>query len=956
MISLRGVHVHNLKHVDLDLPRGKLIAICGPSGSGKTSLALDTLYAEGQRRYIEGFSPYARQFLECLEKPAADKITGLPPAIAVRSQRGRRSSRATVGTATEAYEYLRVLFARIGRVFCLECRREVRADTPQSAADTLAELNREARLLILAPLAPPEGSEFKSLAEDLRERGFLRIVGGGRTYELDREEGREAFFRLAGCQLAAGEELAVVVDRLSAQSSPQRLRDSVETAFRQGGGRARGLVEVSPSRQEESESAEDARGVPTVLDGRTWRRIEFVNELRCATCERLYIPPEPRLFSFNSPLGACPGCAGVGNRMALDAERIVPDPSKSLAEGAIAPFSAASFRRELKRLLEFAGEQQIPSDAPFRELTTEQQRLVWEGTADGQYGGVRGFFAGLEGRKQSAPLRSFLSRWRVEQACPVCRGSRLRPEALAVRIGGKNVAELAALPITEAREFLKALPLDHWEREVGQAMLAQIDTRLAFLAAVGLGYLSLDRRQHSLSVGEHQRVTLTGVLGSSLVNMLYVLDEPSVGLHAEEMAPLREAIAALCSRGNTVVLVEHEEELLRSADQIIEIGPGAGERGGRVTFQGTPAAMQASATVTGEYLSGRRGVGAPARRRALSRGRIRLAGARGNNLKNVTVEFPLGVLCVVSGVSGAGKSSLVEDTLYPALRRRLRLEGPAALAFDDLIGEGQMDDVQLVDRSPIGRSPRSNPVTYVKAFDDIRQLFAETLEARTHNYTASHFSFNAEGGRCQRCRGDGQLRVDMQFLADVYLVCPQCRGSRYRAEILKVLYRGRNIAQALDLTVREAFAFFRGSQRLQTRLKQLIDVGLDYLRLGQPANTLSGGEAQRLKLAAHLAAAKRSRTLFLLDEPTTGLHPSDVARLLDCFDALLSVGHSLVVVEHDRQVLKAADHIIDLGPGPAQEGGRVMAVGTPEEIAETNSATGRVLKQLLTETERSNGS
>jgi excinuclease ABC subunit A len=588
-------------------------------------------------------------------------------------------------------------------------------------------------------------------------------------------------------------------------------------------------------------------------------------------------------------------------------------------------------------------------------LTEAQRAVVAEGVPERKFGGLAGFFAWLERRKYKMHIRVFLSRWRSYRPCPACRGMRLRPEALDARIGGRNIAEISAMKVAESAEFFRRLDLPDTERRIGRTMLEQVLARLGFLEAVGLGYLTLDRTIRTLSGGEVRRVALTSALGSSLVNMLYVLDEPSIGLHPRDIDRLVIAIRKLRDRGNTVVVVEHEESMIRAADRVIEIGPGAGERGGRVVFQGSPAEMEQSAdSLTGDYLAGRRGLGTAGRRREPNHGWIRLAGARGNNLQRVTVEFPLGVLCLVTGVSGSGKSTLVEETLYPALSRRLRKEAPKPLAFDDVFGDGQIDDVIMVDQSPIGRSPRSNPVTYLKVFDEIRNVFADTVEARTRNYDAGYFSFNVDGGRCSTCRGEGYLEIDMQFLADVYMRCSQCNGTRYRDEILDITYRGRNIAEVLDMTVREAFTFFRGQPKVQARLKRLIDVGLDYVRLGQPANTLSGGEAQRLKLAGYMSAGhhaqrgQRGRSLFILDEPTTGLHFSDVVQLLDCFDALLAVGHSLVVVEHNLQLMKAADYIIDLGPGAADEGGRVVAKGTPEMVARTRgSVTAGFLARTL---------
>jgi len=941
VISLRGVEVHNLKHIDLDIPHRKLIVFCGLSGSGKTSLALDTLYAEGQRRYIESFSAYTRQFLERLEKPAAEKITGIPPAIAVTHKHASRSGRSTVGTATETNDYLRLLFAKIGHVFCENDGVEVRRDTAQSVANLVGGLPEGVRYVLTAPPATFSTATPLLLADELKARGFVRAIIDGRTINLA-DQPLESVLKTI-----AADNVAIVVDRLAGGVAAQRLRDSLETAFAVGGGRCTVLLEegaVDPS-------FFAGRGKPVVVDDRQWLAVCFDNEMRCSECGRQYIEPEPRLFSFNSPLGACPECEGFGNQIDIDMDLVVPDPKKTLREGSIAPWTTPAYEHEYKELAALANDYNVPLDVPFQDLTTAQKEVITHGVPERNFDGLRGFFAWLDRHKYKMHVRVFASRWKSQRPCPACDGARLRPEALAVKVVDKSIAQISALKVRAARRFFKELKLADWEAEIVWMVLEQIIARLRYLETVGLDYLTLDRSLKTLSGGELERVSLTSALGSSLVNMLYVLDEPSVGLHPADVDRLVHAVEGLRDRGNTVVVVEHEEAMIRAADQIVEIGPGAGERGGQVVFQGPPAAiLDHAGSVTGDFLAGRRGFMGARDRRPPDHGWIRLAGASGNNLKNVTVEFPLGMLCLVTGVSGAGKSTLVQDTLYPAVRRRMRLEAPVPLRYRDVYGDGQIDDLLLVDQSPIGRSPRSNPVTYIKAFDEIRAVFADTLEARTRNYTASHFSFNVEGGRCPRCEGDGYLAIDMQFLADVFMKCPECGGRRYRKEILKVTYRGRNIAEVLDMTVREAFTFFRGSPKVQSRLKQLIDVGLDYLRLGQPANTLSGGEAQRLRLAGYMSAAKRSRTLFILDEPTTGLHFADVTQLLDCFDALLAVGHSLIVVEHNLQMMKAADWLIDLGPGAADEGGEVIATGTPEEVARNSrSVTGRFLKDALRE-------
>jgi excinuclease ABC subunit A len=1031
-IELRGVCVHNLKEVDLDIPHRKLVVICGVSGSGKTSLALDTLYAEGQRRYIESFSAYTRQFLERPQKPDAERIDGIPPAIAVTHHTPPRSNRSTVGTATESADYLRLLYAKIGKTFCYSCNRKVERDSPASAAEKLNSLAERTRFMVAFQVKPPEeleietetkakdaNEDFESESQndeadetelndnelndndpdnpdpetqssssvsdgsssassngsangsgrneaallreqlvELKGQGFVRAIVGTATINL--ADSLPAEKDIKG-------DVYIVVDRLaSGDASQKRLRDSLETAFEMGRGTSFAFVDASAKTSEnsnDSESSNDSenseapenrergsRGRRILeVDGRQWRRLPFNRALHCEDCELTFPVPEPRLFSFNSPLGACSECEGFGNIIDIDMDLVVPDTSKTLRDGAIAPWNTPAYKHELKELLAVARDYDLPADIPYRDLEQKHLDLIRDGVPEREFGGLNGFFAWLERRKYKMHLRVFLSRWRSYRLCPKCRGARLSPAALSCQIGGKNIANISAMKIDEAIDFFQSLELTEWETEVSRIILRQVRDRLSYLHQVGVGYLSLDRTLRTLSGGEAQRVALTSTLGSNLVNMLYVLDEPTIGLHPADVDRLVTAICGLRDRGNSVVVVEHEEAMLKAADHLIEIGPGAGQVGGQVMFEGTLQEMiDSEESRTGDYIAGRRGVSLPEKRRLTNHGRVRLTGARGNNLKNITVEFPLGVLCVVAGVSGAGKSTLVQDTLYGAVCRRKRKDTQKPHPYDDVFGDGQIDDVVLVDQSPIGRSPRSNPVTYIKAFDQIRAVFADTIEARTHNYTSGHFSFNVDGGRCAKCEGDGYRPIDMQFLADVFMKCDECKGTRYRNEILDVTYRGRNIAEVLDMTVREAHLFFRGQNKVQNKLQRLIDVGLDYLRLGQPANTLSAGEAQRLKLAAYLSTASRNRTLFILDEPTTGLHFKDVVQLLDCFEALLSVGHSLIVVEHNLQLMKAADHIIDMGPGAAEEGGQIVAQGTPEEVAkDPNSLTGKFLAEAL---------
>ncbi|MCU0981683.1 MAG: excinuclease ABC subunit UvrA, partial [Pirellulaceae bacterium] len=759
-IQLRGVRVHNLKSIDLDLPRGRLIAFCGVSGSGKTSVALDTLYAEGQRRYIESFSAYTRQFLERLEKPEADRIDGLPPALAVTRKGTTRSNRATIASATETVDYLRLLYAKIGRVFCQGCGCEVQRQTPQSAAQRLAQLPAGTRyLLTFARRVFPE-ENLASVAAELQADGFVRVIAGEKLLHLAEQPLSSLTLTDVAAERGEG-TLLVVADRLTAGSvTLPRLRDSLEIAFTKGGGSCHAWVLTE--RQEASEAG------LWQIDGRVWRRLAFHAALRCEDCGRDYPAPEPRLYDYNSPLGACPQCEGFGDTVDVDMDLVVPDGAKSIREGAIVPWNSPAYAHELQELLALADAYGIPVDVPFQRLGEEHLRIIREGVPERNFGGLRGFFDWLERHKYKVHVRAFLARWRSYRTCPRCGGRRLRDEALATRVGGKNLAEFCGLKIADARDFVGALPLTDAERPVARTMLDQVQARLRYLCDVGLGYLPLDRTIRTLSGGEAQRVAMTATLGSNLVNMLYVLDEPSVGLHPCDVERLTDAILRLRDRANTVVVTEHEATLLRRADQVVEFGPGAGECGGKVVFQGTPQELlQPNASLTGEYLSGRRGVVGLQRRRPTNRGTIQLTGARGNNLKNLTVNFPLGVLCLVTGVSGAGKSTLVHETLYGALCRRKRKDSPTPHPFDDVYGDGQIDDVMLVDQSPIGRSPRSNPVTYIKAFDPIREVFAGTIEARTHNYSASYFSFNVEGGRCEACGGDGFVEIDMQFLPDV---------------------------------------------------------------------------------------------------------------------------------------------------------------------------------------------
>lgn len=932
-IHARGVRVHNLKEVDLDLPRNQLIAFCGRSGSGKTSMALDTLYAEGQRRYIESFSAYTRQFLQRLDKPDCDSITGLPPAIAVSRSGAARGNRSTVATATEVADHLRLLFAKIADLICYNCHQPVVTYDPQSMAAEIAKLPPRTRVMLGFRIQLDNREHASEVLLGLQQQGYVRIILKDRLFHLAEDDRSE----IAKAIPKSGIEGIMIVDRVTSDGDLLRTSESLEAAFQAGDNQAIALVA--------SETPLPGSSSALQLDGRQWLRFDYSNQHRCDACQIDYPPPQPSLFSFNNPLGACPLCEGFGDQVDVDMGLVVPDPTKTIREGAIAVWNSPSYNHELHELLELADDYKIPVDVPYSKLSKKAIAIIQKGVPERSFGGLDGFFAWLERKKYKLHVRVFLSRYRSYSKCRECDGQRLRPEALAYRVQGKNFAEWTALQVDAAAQALSELDFQEQKKAITAEILRQIGNRLGYLQDVGLGYLQLNRTLRTLSGGESQRVALTSALGSSLVNMLYVLDEPTAGLHPIDVDRLVHSITALRERGNTVIAVEHDETLIRTADWVVEFGPQAGVSGGECLFEGTPQELLADAdSLTADYLTGRRGYVPDESTRRSAKGSITLKGAKGHNLQNIDVTFPLGVLCLVTGVSGSGKSSLVHDTLYGALCRKKQKKVPETLEYSDVTGAGQIDDVVLIDQAPISRSARSIPVTYVKAFDPIRTVFAETVEARTRNFTAGHFSFNSDAGRCPRCEGDGVLQIDMQFLADISVVCPDCQGTRFRREVLQVRYRDRTIAEVLAMTVRSAHSFFRGQPKVQAKLQRLIDVGLGYIGLGQRATTLSSGEAQRLKLAAFLTGARRRRTLFLLDEPTTGLHFADIVQLQDCFTALLEDGHSLVIVEHNVQLMLGADHIIDLGPGAAAQGGRVVASGTPEQISKvTESGTGQVL-------------
>ena len=937
VISLRGCRVHNLKKIDVDIPRNQLVAICGLSGSGKSSLALDTLYAEGQRCYIESFSSYTRQFLERLDKPDCDEIKGIPPAIAVTRATGSKSNRSTVATATEIAEHLRLAFAKAASLHCFDCGKTVVCDDPESVATEMATNRKIKRAMVGFEVWLPNRSEANEILLGLQQEGYLRLIIGGQSFRLSDDDR----LSLAKQIKRTGCYCLIIVDRLTGSDDLTRWTESLETAMSEGNGRASVLIEAT----EENEPTA-ARSI--AIDDQNWIKRTISRDLRCDECDIDYDPPVPRLFNFNNPLGACPTCEGFGEIVDIDMNLVVPDPSISLEEGAIAPWNTPSYQHELDELLELAEDYDLPTDIPFNKLKKKHLRIIQQGVPERDFGGLNGFFAWLDRKKYKMHIRIFAARYRSYRTCPECQGTRFKKQTLAHRLGDFNISQWLSMRADEAKEKIENLKLSRRDREISAEPLKQISQRIGYLETVGLGYLQLDRTLRTLSGGETQRVALTSTLGSSLVNMLYVLDEPTAGLHPHDVTQLSKAILRLRDRGNSVVVVEHEETMIRLADHILEIGPGAGEAGGSIVYQGPPEEMiQDPKSMTGQFLAGESGWNIRKKTPRTPKGFISLKNASGHNLNNITVDFPLGVLCLVTGISGSGKSSLIQDTLYGAIQQKKKKKNVNPLPYEGISGLSQIKDCLLVDQSPISRSARSAPVTFIKAFDPIRKIFAETIDAKIRGLGPGHFSFNSAKGQCEACEGSGVMQIDMQFMADITMECPACRGSRYREEILQVRYRDRSIADVLNMSVSEATSFFRGFDKVQERLKKMTDVGLSYIKLGQPATTLSSGEAQRLKLAAFLSTASKNETLFILDEPTTGLHYADIIRLIDCFDALIGDGHSLLVVEHNALLMRAADYIIDVGPGAADQGGNIVAEGRPNEIMQnSNSSTGRILKQL----------
>jgi excinuclease ABC subunit A len=965
-IVVHGARVHNLKNIDFEVAHNALTVVTGVSGSGKSSLAFDTIYAEGQRRYVESLSAYARQFLERIEKPDADSIDGIAPAVAIRQKNTTRNPRSTVATATEIYDYLRLLFARIGRTYCVNCGRQVKKDTVDEIADAILGLDPETRVQVVFPLqavatAPPEPAkkvlrarkgnkkstavasglteQLKARLFDLRKAGFNRLYQAGQVFEFSTPESL--------LDLNFDQPVFMLVDRLTVSAEARsRIVDAVETAYRESGE----VIFDLPANARESA-----------------RQLRFSQRFECKHCNLRYEEPEPRLFSFNNPYGACPRCQGFGNTIDFDLDLVIPDKTKTLGEGAIDPWNKPKYRPVLAEMKRFAKQSEIPLDVPWAELDADQQELILNG--EGDFLGVRGFFQYLERKKYKLHIRVFLSRYRGYSTCPECHGSRLRLEARQVKINGRNLCDICGMTVEDVSKFFDSIGLSAEEAEIGERLLQEIRERLRFLNDVGLEYLTLDRLASTLSGGEAQRIQLATSLGSRLVGTLYVLDEPSIGLHSRDTHRLIKILHDLRDLGNTILVVEHDPDIMRTADRILDLGPGAGENGGKLVAAGTyEEILRNPASLTGRYLSDDLRIQIPAVRRQPGAQQIKIKNVRANNLKGIDISIPLGMLVAITGVSGSGKSTLLHQVLYQALgeAKQQPTSGATrgAATWEGLEGDQFIDEVVLVDQSPIGRTPRSNPVTYIKAFDAIRDLFASQPEAKKRGFGAGHFSFNIPGGRCETCQGDGTVTVEMQFLADVELICEECQGTRYKAQVLEVRYRGKNIHEVLNLTVKEALKFFAEVPKITEKLRVLDEVGLGYLRLGQSATTLSGGEAQRMKLAAHLQPAAREigrpssgrqqeprrgrRLLYIFDEPTTGLHFDDVSKLLTAFRRLIEAGGSILVIEHNLEVIKTADWVVDLGPEGGARGGRIVGAGTPETIASLpESYTGQYLARVL---------
>ena len=914
-IVVKGAREHNLKNLTFEIPRNKLIVFTGVSGSGKSSLVFDTIYAEGQRRYVESLSAYARQFLERMNKPDVDFIQGISPAVAIEQKTGGRNSRSTVGTTTEIYDYLRLLFARIGKTICFQCGKEVKKATTATVTDWLEDQEDSTKFYLGFPLHPHEGTTVQQEVDLLRKRGFFRLYFNKKLVDLNQDKANLPKKK---------KDVTVVIERFKVAKGKvrERLADSIEVTFKEGENRL------------------------ALINAETGERKEFNKFYEC--CGIRYEEPEPRFFSFNNPFGACPVCQGFSKTIGIDMNLVIPNPNLSIMDGTIAPFRTAKYSSYLRDLVQNAKQFNIPINIPFKELTAEQAALVRKGF--GTYKGIDRFFKKLEEKTYKMHIRVLLSRYRGYTTCTACKGSRLRREALQVKVSDKSIYDVVQMPIEHSLKFFEELSLSDYDMLVGERILKEIIKRLTFLNNVGLGYLTLERLSSTLSGGETQRINLATSLGSSLVGTLYVLDEPSIGLHPRDNLKLINILKNLRDIGNSVLVVEHDPEMMKHADILIDMGPKAGIEGGEIVSMGTyEDIIRNNGSLTGKYLSGKLKIPVPRKRRNKKTKEIEIIGAAENNLRNLKVDIPLNKFVVITGVSGSGKSTLIHDILYGGLAKYFGMAPSKVGKFDDIKGSKYIDDVVIVDQSPIGKTPRSNPISYIKAFELIREIFASTRQAKSRGYKPGYFSFNVPGGRCETCQGDGFIKVEMQFLADLYLECEDCDGTRYKKEIREITYRDRNLVEVLNMTIDEAVQFFKGNDRLVRLLQVLKDVGLGYIKLGQPSNTLSGGEAQRIKLAAHLTAQREKKhILFIFDEPTTGLHFDDISKLLNCFNLLIERNNSIVIIEHNLEVIKCADHIIDLGPEAGEKGGEIVAIGTPEQIASNeNSWTGKFLKEYL---------
>ncbi len=923
-IVVKGAKVNNLKNVDVTVPRGKLVVITGLSGSGKSSLAFDTLYAEGQRRYVESLSAYARQFLGKMPKPEADFIRGLPPAIAIEQKVNTRNPRSTVGTSTEIYDYIRLLFGRVGHTYSPVSGLEVKKHSVADVIAAVAAYPAGTRLAVVAPLKVPEGRDLAAHLEILSKGGYSRLYRDGKFYGFDE-------LLASGRAPAADDGYELLIDRMAVSDDADelsRLADSAETAFFEG----------------------DDAMVLVAWGADGLHRHEFSKRFEADGIK--FIEPSDMLFNFNNPYGACPCCEGFGKSLGIDERLVIPNPALSVFEGAVECWKGEKMSQWKKDFIHAASQVGFPVHKPYADLSQFEKDQLWHGV--GGFKGIDGFFKMVEENQYKIQYRVMMSRYRGKTLCPECHGGRLRKEATYVKVGGKGIAELVGMPISELRDWFGNLQLGSYDAAVAKRLLAEINSRLGFLVDVGLEYLTLDRLSSTLSGGESQRINLATSLGSSLIGSLYILDEPSIGLHSRDTAKLIGVLRSLRELGNTVVVVEHDEEIMEAADWIIDVGPKAGRLGGEIVFEGTLADLpSASESYTAKYLTGEMKIPVPGQRRKWS-SYIEVCGAREHNLKNIDVKFPLGVLTVVTGVSGSGKSTLVRDVLYRALLRQLGLASDAPGAFQKLAGDvRRIGGVEFVDQNPIGKSSRSNPATYLKAYDEIRALFAAQQGAKQMGFTPAYFSFNAEGGRCEECKGEGKITIEMQFMADITIPCEACGGKRFKRDVLEVEYRGKNIYDVLEMTVSQAIEFFSEDSSTHTakivkRLKPLQDVGLGYIKLGQSSSTLSGGENQRVKLAYFLAMEVAQPTLFIFDEPTTGLHFHDINLLMDSFNRLIMKGHTVLIIEHNLDVVKAADHVIDLGPEGGEAGGSLVVAGTPEAVAECDeSYTGRFLKSKL---------